>query len=146
MKFDLSSIDSGAVAWVLAATALVMLMTPGVAFFYGGMVRAKGVLAIIMQGFATLALVSCTWVLLSFSLAFGKGNGFIGDFHFALLNHIDEVIPGFTGSKAMVIPPLVYAIFQMMFAVITPALIMGRTLAGGLCRFCGACGDLPALT
>lgn len=78
MKFDLSSVDSGSVAWVLAATALVMLMTPGLAFFYGGMVRAKGVLAIILQGFATLALVCCTWAILSFSLAFGKGNGLIG--------------------------------------------------------------------
>jgi ammonium transporter, Amt family len=127
LKFNLSTIDSGAVAWVLAATALVMLMTPGVAFFYGGMVRAKGVLAIIMQGFVTLALVSCTWALLSFSLSFGKGNGFIGDLHFAGLSHIDEVIPGYSGSKAMVIPPLVFAIFQMMFAVITPALITGAT-------------------
>jgi ammonium transporter, Amt family len=127
LKFNLSSVDSGAVAWVLAASALVMLMTPGVAFFYGGMVRAKGVVSIILQGFAVLALVTCTWALLSFSLAFGKGNGFIGDLHFAGLSHIDEVIPGFSGSKAMVIPPLVYAIFQMMFAVITPALITGAT-------------------
>ena len=127
MKFDLSTVDSGAVAWVLAATALVMLMTPGVAFFYGGMVRAKGVLSIILQGFAILALVSCTWAIVSFSLAFGKGNGFIGDLHFAVLNHIDEVLPGYTGPKTMVIPPLVFAIFQMMFAVITPALITGAT-------------------
>jgi Amt family ammonium transporter len=125
--FNLSTIDSGAVAWVLASSALVMLMTPGVAFFYGGMVRAKGVVAIILQGFATLALVTCTWALLSFSLSFGKGNGFIGDLHFAGLSHIDEVIPGFSGSTAMVIPPLVYALFQMMFAVITPALITGAT-------------------
>ena len=127
MKFDLSTVDSGAVAWVLAATALVMLMTPGVAFFYGGMVRAKGVLSMILQGFATLALVSCTWALVSFSLSFGKGNGFIGDLHFAGLSHIGDVIPGYVGSKAMVIPPLVFAIFQMMFAVITPALITGST-------------------
>ena len=112
---------------MLAATALVMLMTPGLAFFYGGMVRAKGVLAIILQGFATLALVCCVWAIASFSLAFGKGNGFIGDFHFAFLNHMDEVIPGYTGSKAQVIPPLVFVIFQMMFAVITPALITGAT-------------------
>jgi len=127
LNFNLSTIDSGSVAWVLAASALVMLMTPGVAFFYGGMVRAKGVLSIILQGFATLALVSCTWAIVSFSLAFGKGNGFIGDLHFAGLNHINEVIPGYSGSKAMVIPPLVFAIFQMMFAVVTPALITGAT-------------------
>ena len=127
MNFNLSTVDSGATAWVLAATALVMLMTPGVAFFYGGMVRAKGVLSMILQGFATLALVCCTWALVSFSLAFGKGNGFIGDLHFAGLSHINEVIPGYSGSKAMVIPPLVFAIFQMMFAVITPALITGST-------------------
>jgi ammonium transporter, Amt family len=127
LTFNLSSVDSGATAWVLAATALVMLMTPGVAFFYGGMVRAKGVLAIILQGFVTLALVCCTWAILSFSLAFGKGNGFIGDLNFAFLNHINQAIPGYSGPKAMVIPPLVFAIFQMMFAVITPALITGAT-------------------
>ncbi len=100
-------------------------MTPGVAFFYGGMVRSKGVLAIVVQGFATLALASCTWALVSFSLAFGKGNGFIGDLHFAGLNHLAAALPGYSGAKSLVIPPMVFAIFQMMFAVVTPALITG---------------------
>ncbi|MGW4995530.1 ammonium transporter [Streptomyces mirabilis] len=127
MKFDLSTMDSGATAWVLASSALVMLMTPGVAFFYGGMVRAKGVLAIIMQGFVALALASCTWAVVSFSLAFGKGNGFIGDLHFAGLAHLNEVLPGYSGPKAQVIPPLVFAVFQLMFAAVTPALITGAT-------------------
>jgi Amt family ammonium transporter len=120
-------IDTGATAWVLAASALVLLMTPGVAFFYGGMVRAKHVLSMLMQNFMTMALVSVVWVLVAFSLAFGKGNAFIGDLHFAGLAHIDEVLPGYTGAKALVIPPLVFAIFQMMFAIITPALVTGST-------------------
>ena len=127
MPFDLSKIDTGATAWVLASSALVLLMTPGLAFFYGGMVRAKHVLSVMMQNFAVVALASLTWVLVTFSLAFGRGNALIGDLHFAGLNNMDEVLPGFTGAHALVIPPLVFAIFQMMFAVITPALMTGST-------------------
>jgi Amt family ammonium transporter len=127
VPFDFSKIDTGATAWVLASAALVLLMTPGLAFFYGGMVRGKHVLTMLMQNFITIAIVSVVWVVVSFSLAFGKGNGFVGDFHFAFLRHMGEVLPGYTGNFAQVIPPLTFVVFQMMFAVITPALITGST-------------------
>jgi Amt family ammonium transporter len=125
--FDPASMDPGAVAWVLAASALVLLMTPGVAFFYGGMVRAQHVLAMLMQNLTTMALVSVTWVLVGFSLAFGAGNGLIGDFQFAGLTSMNVQIPGFTQEHAQVIPPMLFALFQLMFAIITPALITGAT-------------------
>jgi ammonium transporter, Amt family len=125
--FDLTKIDTGATAWVLASAALVLLMTPGLAFFYGGMVRAKSVLGMLMQNFVTIGIVSIVWVLVSFSLAFGKGNGFVGDFHQVGLQHINETLPGYEGPLAQVIPPMVFVVFQLMFAVITPALITGST-------------------
>ena len=127
MPFDFKTVDSGATAWVLASAALVLLMTPGLAFFYAGMVRAKNALAMLMQNFVTIAIVSIVWVLVSFSLAFGKGNGFVGDFHFAGLQHMNEVLPGYSGDFAQVIPPMAFVAFQLMFAVITPALITGST-------------------
>jgi Amt family ammonium transporter len=125
--FDFGSVDAGATAWVLASSALVLLMTPGLAFFYGGMVRAKNVIDILLQNFATIALISLTWVVLGFSLAFGAGSAFVGDLHNAGLQHLDEIVPGFVGEHAQVIPPVVFVVFQMMFAVITPALITGAT-------------------
>ncbi|MEZ0090770.1 ammonium transporter [Streptacidiphilus sp. EB129] len=127
MKFDFAHVDTGSTAWVLVSAALVLFMTPGVAFFYGGMVRTKHVMSMLLQNFITIALVSVVWVVLGYCLAFGKGNGFIGDLHFAGLAHMDETVPGFTGASAMAIPPLVYVIYQMMFAVITPSLITGAT-------------------
>jgi Amt family ammonium transporter len=102
-------------------------MTPGLAFFYGGMVHAKHVLSMLMQSFMVMALASLTWVLVSYSLAYGDGTVFIGDLHFAGLANMNEMVPGFDGDQTMVIPPLVFAIFQMMFAVLTPALITGST-------------------
>jgi ammonium transporter, Amt family len=127
VPFDFTKIDTGATAWVLASAALVLLMTPGLAFFYGGMVRAKHVLAMLAQNFVTIALVSITWVVISFSLAFGKGNGFVGDLHFAGLQHMNESLPGYVDNFAQVIPPMVFVVFQLMFAVITPALITGSS-------------------
>jgi ammonium transporter, Amt family len=127
VPFDFESVDSGATAWVLASAALVLLMTPGLAFFYGGMVRAKHALGMLMQNFVTIAIVSLVWVLVSFSLAFGKGNGFVGDLHFAGLQNMGEALPGYVDNFAQVIPPLAFVVFQMMFAVITPALITGST-------------------
>jgi ammonium transporter, Amt family len=127
VPFDLTKIDTGATAWVLASAALVLIMTPGLAFFYGGMVRAKHVLGMLMQNYVTIALVSIVWVAVSFSLAFGKGNGFVGDLHFAGLNHMNETLPGYVDNFAQVIPPIVFVVFQLMFAVITPALITGST-------------------
>ena len=113
--------DSGHIAWMLAASALVLLMTPGLAFFYGGLVRARNVISTIMYSFISMAVVSIVWVLWGYSLAFGTGSEFIGDFSFVGLKDIaiDEVFDG-TG-----IPTLLFVIFQMMFAIITPALITG---------------------
>src|SRR5690348_4360314 len=85
-------IDGGATAWLLTSTALVLLMTPGVAFFYGGMVRQKNVLGMIMQSFATIGIVSIVWVALGFSLAFGPGR-WIGDLSFAGLTDPDAHVP-----------------------------------------------------
>jgi ammonium transporter, Amt family len=116
-------IDSGATAWLLASAALVLLMTPGLAFFYGGMVRAKHVLAMLMQNFTTIAVVSLVWLLVAFSLAFGHLNGLVGDLHFAGLANLGDTVPGLTAP----VPTAAFVAFQMMFAVLTPALITGAT-------------------
>ena len=110
--------DSGNIAWMLTATALVMLMTPGLAFFYGGLVRSKNVISTIMYSFIAVAVVSIVWVLWGYTLAFGEGNWFIGDFEFLGLSGIDI-------NDGEGIPTLLFVIFQMMFAIITPALITG---------------------
>jgi ammonium transporter, Amt family len=120
--------DSGDTAWVLASAALVLFMTPGLAIFYGGMVRRTNVLAMIIQNFAVMAVTSLLWVWVTYSLAFGPdagGAGLIGTLHFAGLGHIHQAVPGFSGAHAQTIPPVVFVIFQMMFAIITPALLTG---------------------
>jgi ammonium transporter, Amt family len=127
LPFDPKSIDSGATAWILVSSALVLLMTPGLAFFYGGMVRAKNVLGMLMQNFFCMGIVSILWVTVTYSIAFGGANGIIGGFHFVGLAHMSEQVPGYSGSSAQVIPPLVFVAFQLMFAIITPALITGST-------------------
>ena len=111
--------DSGHIAWMLAASALVLLMTPGLGFFYGGLVRARSVVSTIMYSFIAMAVVSLVWVLWGYSLAFGEGGNFIGDFDNLGLSGID--INEETGG----IPTLLFVIFQGMFAIITPALITG---------------------
>jgi len=117
--------DSGDTAWVLASTALVLLMTPGLALFYGGMVRAKSVLNMMMMSFVTIAIVSVLWVLYGFSVAFGaKGNGFMGDFGFVGMGEALKQATTINLAEYK-IPLLVFAMFQLMFAVITPALISG---------------------
>src|SRR3954449_3392126 len=119
-------IDSGDTAWVLVAAALVLFMTPGLAFFYGGVVRSKNVLAMLMQNFFSMGLVTVLWALVSFSLAFGDGGKWIGNFDFAGMKDLaTATIPGYSGDLALTIPPLAFFAFQMMFAVITPALITG---------------------
>jgi Amt family ammonium transporter len=122
---DGSTIDSGDTAWMLAATALVMIMLPGLALFYGGLVRRKNVLSTIMHSFFGLALVSVVWVLVGFSLAFGpdvNGWGLIGG-----LDYVGFTNVGLQPSTvyAVTIPFLLFAAFQLMFAAITPALITG---------------------
>ena len=124
--------DTGNTAWVLASAALVLFMTPGLAFFYGGMVRSKNVLGMLMQNFFAMGLVSVLWALFVFSLAFGKdvGGGFVGNLGFAGLKGLGDVhlqLPGYTGAAALSIPPLAFVSFQLMFAVITPALFTGAT-------------------
>jgi ammonium transporter, Amt family len=121
-------VDTGNTAWVLASAALVLFMTPGLAFFYGGMVRTKNVLDMLMQSVIAMAIVSVLWAVVAFSLAFGDANGFIGDFTFAGLKDVANettVLPGYTGALALTIPPVVFCAYQMMFAIITPALITG---------------------
>ncbi|MBI2327724.1 ammonium transporter [Candidatus Curtissbacteria bacterium] len=121
--FDPTTISSGDTAWVLAAAALVMIMTPAVGFFYGGMVRAKNVVSVIKQSLVILALVGIQWVILGYSLVFGRDiNGLIGGLDFFGLRNV-----GFAANPdyAATIPHLAYMIFQAMFAIITPALIIG---------------------
>jgi Amt family ammonium transporter len=116
-------VDSGDTAWVLISAALVMLMTPGLALFYGGMVRKKNVLGTIMQSFIIVALVSVQWALWGYSLSFGPDvHHFIGDLSWFGLNNVGQTP---NPDYAATIPHQVFMVFQMMFAVITPALITG---------------------
>jgi len=115
-------IDTGDTAWVLVCSALVMFMTPGLAFFYGGMVRKKNILSILMQCFIILCVVSVQWVLFGYSLSFAPVEGFWGGFGWFGLNGV-----GFTpyADYSSTIPHQAFMIFQAMFAIITPALIIG---------------------
>jgi Amt family ammonium transporter len=116
--------NSGDTAWVLTSTALVLLMTvPGLAFFYGGLVRRKNVLSILMQCFIILCMISLQWILFGYSLAFGPDfHGIIGNLDWAGLRGVGS-LPN--ADYAATIPHSVFMIFQCMFAVITPALIIG---------------------
>ena len=115
-------IDTGDTAWMLTASALVLLMTPGLAFFYGGLVRSKNTAATIMQSFMMMMVVSVVWVLWGYSLAFsGDVGGFVGDLEYFGLRNVGAE----PGPWAASIPHLVFMAFQMMFAIITPALITG---------------------
>jgi len=116
-------IDSGNTAWVLASAALVLFMTPGLALFYGGMVRSKNILAMLMQNFFCMGLVSVIWAVLTYSLAFHGGGRFIGDLDLAWMRDVGTTHA--TGFEALTIPPLAFMAFQLMFAIITPALITG---------------------
>src|SRR5688572_24588389 len=113
-------IDPGATAWLLVSTALVMLMTPGLALFYGGMVQGKNVLSTFMHSFFALGLVTLQWVVVGYSLAFGTSQGgMIGGLNFAFLEGV-----GMDGAGRTV-PHLLFMMYQGMFAIITPALISG---------------------
>lgn len=118
-----SAINSGDTAWMLVSSALVMLMTPAVGFFYGGMVSSKNVISVIKQSMIILALISVQWVLFGYSLAFGPDvYGVIGSLDFFGLRGVGYAPDP---SYAATIPALVFMIFQAMFAIITPALIIG---------------------
>src|SRR5271165_4559734 len=112
-------------AWMLTSAALVLMMTgPGLALFYGGLVRRKNVLAIMMQSFVLMILITVLWALVGYSLAFGGGGPFLGNFQHAFLRGIG-VDPN--PDYAATIPQLTFMIYQLMFAIITPALITGAT-------------------
>jgi Amt family ammonium transporter len=123
-------IDTGDTAWMLTSTALVLMMTiPGLALFYGGMVRKMNVLAIMMQSFAICCLVTILWTVLGYSLAFSDGSAYIGDLSKFLANGVGWEGPFTLGTGAsavaFTIPEVVFFMFQMTFAIITPALITG---------------------
>jgi Amt family ammonium transporter len=116
-------VSSGDTAWILVSSALVMLMTPGVAFFYGGMVRRKNLLSTMMMSFACLGLVGLLWILYSYSLSFGSDyGGFIGGFNFIGLTNVGQEP---SAVYATTVPHLAFMIFQAMFAIITVALFTG---------------------
>jgi Amt family ammonium transporter len=114
------AIDSGATAWILASTALVMIMTPGVGFFYGGLVRRKNFISMITLSFVAFALVSIQWVLFGYSLAFGPDvGGFIGNLQYLGLNNVGME----PGPYSTAIPGLLYMVFQLVFATVTMAIV-----------------------
>lgn len=117
---DAPKIDTGNTTWLLLSAALVMLMTPGLAFFYGGMVHRKNVVSTLLQNYVALAIVGIAWVVIGYSLVFTEGSGLIGGTSQAMLKGLEAAIYGETG-----IPTLAFVAFQMMFAIITPALITG---------------------
>src|SRR6478609_3050255 len=121
---ETEGIVSGDVAWMLAATALVLLMTPGLAYFYGGMIDTKNIISTMLQSFIAMGVISVLWIVVGFSLAFGTSmGGFIGDpTTFFMFQH---VLDGKPWSLAPTIPLVLFAFFQLKFAIITPALITG---------------------
>ena len=144
---DEPKIDTGDTAWMLTSVALVLMMTvPGVALFYAGMVRKKSVLATMAQSFAICAIVSIVWMVIGYSIAFGNGNAWVGDFSKVLLSGIAWDKPfvlgygmGEASEVAFTIPETVFVVFQMTFAIITAALITGavadRMKFSALCVF-----------
>ena len=115
-----AALDTGDTAWILTSTALVLFMTlPGLALFYGGLVRSKNVLSVLMQCFAIAGVASILWLILGYSLAFGEGNAWIGDFSKVLMAGVGR--DALSGS----IPESLFMLFQMTFAIITPALVVG---------------------
>jgi Amt family ammonium transporter len=128
-------------AWMLASSALVLFMTPGLAFFYGGMVRTKHVLGMLMQNFFTIGIVTLVWALVGYSIAFGPdANGFFGGFHYAAMQHLgDPTSEASLNPQGSATHQTVFVAFQMMFAIITPALITGATADrlkfGAFCLF-----------
>jgi ammonium transporter, Amt family len=119
----MEGIDTGDTAWVMTATALVMFMTIGLGLFYAGLVRAKNTLNTFMMCLAALAVVTISWALIGYSLAFGDGSGFIGNFDYALLKDV-----GFEPVGEQTIPHLVFFVFQGAFCIITAALVSGAVV------------------
>ncbi|RJO67715.1 MAG: ammonium transporter [Myxococcales bacterium] len=134
-------IDTGTTAWMLVSTSLVLLMVPGLAMFYGGLVRTKNVLGTMMHSFAAMAIIGVLWAVCGYAMAFGPGSGWVGwDWNLVLLSGLDNgLYPITVNGQPMAIPALVYAMFQGKFAIITPALIAGafaeRVCFRGYCLF-----------
>ena len=128
-----NGIDSGDTAWMMVATALVLMMTPALGLFYAGLVRSKNALNTFMMSLGAMAVVSVTWVVIAYSLAFDKGNGFIGDLHNVFLRHVTN------GPRSgLAIPELVFVCFQ-------PLLPLRDAPVGRACRsVSSACGHLSA--
>jgi Amt family ammonium transporter len=119
---DASAVNTGDTAWMLTSAALVLMMTgPGLALFYSGLVRRKNVLATMMQSFILMAVVSIVWAVIGYSLAFAEGNAFIGGTRFAFLREVGQN----PVEYAATVPHNVFMVYQLMFAIITPALICG---------------------
>jgi Amt family ammonium transporter len=118
----MDALNQADTAWLMVSCALVMLMTPGLALFYGGMVNSKNVLSSFMHSFIALGIITLQWVVIGYSLSFGAdaGGGFIGGFEYAFLNGV-----GLEPQEGSTIPHILFMAFQMMFAIITPALISG---------------------
>ena len=120
MAFAEGVVDSGDTSWLLTSTALVLFMTiPGLSLFYAGLVRSKNVLSVLMQCFAITCMASLVWLVFGYSLAFGEGNSWLGDFSNLFLSNVTR------GSMSGTIPETVFVMFQMTFAIITPALVVG---------------------
>jgi Amt family ammonium transporter len=120
------TVDKGDTTWMMISTVLVLLMTiPGLALFYGGLVRSKNMLSVLMQVFTITAVVMLVWVFYGYSLAFTPGNSFVGGLSKAFLQGVDVTTMSETFTKGVAIPELVFVVFQMTFACITPALIVG---------------------
>src|SRR6187402_3976348 len=121
---DAGKYNNADIAWIIVATALVFLMTPGLAFFYGGMVHRKNVISTMIKSIVAAGIVSILWVVVGFSLCFGKSiNGIIGDPTTFLF--FKDVASGAPWSLAPTIPLSLFALFQLMFAIITPGLVVG---------------------
>ncbi len=121
----MSALNSGDISWMLVSSALVLLMTPGLAFFYGGLVKRKNVINTLMMSVSIMGLASILWILIGYSLSFcGDLGGVIGTLKWFGLSGVDAL----PGPYAPTIPHLLFAIFQMMFAIITPALITGAVV------------------
>ena len=137
----MTTIDTGDTAWVITASALVLMMTlPGLALFYGGLVRAKNVLNVLMQCMLSAGIVGVLWILVGYSLAFGTGNAVIGDFSkIGLAGVTLESVTANFATPPRNIPEFIFVMFQAMFAIITPALILGaiaeRMKFGVWCAF-----------
>ncbi len=116
-----AALDTGDTAWMLTSTALVLFMTPGLAFFYAGMVRSKNAASTLYQNVIVMAVTGVLWAIIGYSLAFSSGNAFIGDLSYVMLHGVGQAP---VDDKAT-IPHMLFMAFQMMFAIITPALITG---------------------